>query len=60
MQSNTNAVQNQPVNFTNISVENRKADQITIADGRYVGHDGFIVPKNFDEFHERFPQYVRN
>ncbi len=28
--------------------------------GRYVGHDGFVVPKNFDEFHERFPQYVRN
>jgi hypothetical protein len=60
MQSNTAAAANQPVNFTNISVENRKADPFTIADGRYVGHDGFVVPKNFDEFHERFPQYVRN
>jgi hypothetical protein len=60
MQSNTNAVENQPVSFTNISVENRKADPFTIVDGRYVGHDGFVVPKNFDEFHERFPQYVRN
>jgi hypothetical protein len=60
MKSNTAAVANQPVNFTNISVENRKADPFTIADGRYVGHDGFVVPKNFDEFHERFPQYVRN
>jgi len=60
MQSNTAAVANQPVNFTNISVENRKSDPFTIADGRYVGHDGFVVPKNFDEFHERFPEYVRN
>jgi hypothetical protein len=60
MQSNTASVENQPFNFTNISVENRKADPFTIVDGRYVGHDRFIVPKNFDEFHERFPQYVRN
>ena len=48
------------VNFASISVENRKPDPFTIVDGRYVGHDGFVVPKNFDEFHERFPQYVRN
>ena len=60
MQSNTAAVENQPINFTNVSVENRKADPFTIVDGRYVGHDGFVVPKNFDEFHERFPQHVRN
>ncbi len=60
MQSNTAAVENQPVNFTNVSVENRKADPFMIVDGHYVGHDGFVVPKNFDEFHERFPQYVRN
>jgi hypothetical protein len=60
MQSNTAAVENQPINLTNISVENRKSDAFTIVDGRYVGHDGFVVPKNFDEFHERFPQYVRN
>jgi hypothetical protein len=60
MQSNTAAVENQPINSTNISVENRKSDPFTIVDGRYVGHDGFVVPKNFDEFHERFPQYVRN
>src|SRR5271156_6122887 len=43
-----------------LSVENRKPDPFTIVDERYVGHDGFVVPKNFDEFHERFPQYVRN
>jgi hypothetical protein len=60
MQSNTVPVENQPVNFVNFSVENRKADPFTVVDGRYVGHDGFVVPKNFDEFHERFPQYVRN
>jgi hypothetical protein len=60
MQSNTVPVENQPVNFTSFSVENRKTDPFTIVDGHYVGHDGFVVPKNFDEFHERFPQYVRN
>jgi hypothetical protein len=60
MQSNTAAVENQAVNFANFSVENRKPDPFTIVDGRYVGHDGFVVPKNFDEFHERFPQYVRH
>ena len=60
MQSNTTAVRNQPINFTNFSVENRKPDPFTVVNGRYVGHDGFVVPKNFDEFHERFPQYVRN
>jgi len=60
MHSNTTAVSNQPVNFTNFSVENRKPDPFTVVNGRYVGHDGFVVPKNFDEFHERFPQYVRN
>jgi hypothetical protein len=60
MQSNTTAVENQPINFANFSVENRKTDPFTIVDGRYIGHDGFVVPKNFDEFHERFPQYVRN
>ena len=60
MQSNTVPVENQPVNFVNFSIENRKADPFTVVDGHYVGHDGFVVPKNFDEFHERFPEYVRN
>jgi hypothetical protein len=60
MQSNTVQTENQPVDFVNFSVENRKADPFTIVDGRYVGHDEFVVPKNFDEFHERFPQYVRD
>jgi hypothetical protein len=62
MQSNTAAVENQPINFTNFSVENEPyhSDPFTIRDGRYIGHDGFVVPKDFDDFHERFPHYVRN
>jgi len=62
MESNTAAVANQPINFPHFSVENKayKADPFTIRDGRYVGHDGFVVPRNFEEFHERFPHYVRN
>jgi hypothetical protein len=60
MQSNTAAVGNEDVNFASFSVENRKSDLFTVVNGRYVGHDGFVVPKNFNEFHERFPEYVRN
>ncbi len=62
MQSNTTASENQPINFPNFPVENEpyKSDPFTIRDGRFIGHDGFVVPKDFDEFHERFPQYVRN
>jgi hypothetical protein len=62
MQSNTHAVENQPVNFSNFSVESKpyRPDPFTIRDGRYIGHDGFVIPKDFDEFHERFPEYVRN
>jgi len=59
MQSNTVEIDNQPINFASIPVENRMPDPFTVVDGRYVGHDGFVAPKNFDEFHERFPQYVR-
>lgn len=29
-------------------------------DGHYVGDDGWVVPKNFDEFYERYPKYVLN
>ncbi len=62
MQSNTAVSENQPINFSNIPVENEpyRSDPFTIRDGRFIGHDGFVVPKDFDEFHERFPQYVRN
>lgn len=62
MQSNTTVSKNQPINFANFPVENEpyKSDPFTIRDGRFIGHDGFVVPKDFDEFHERFPQYIRN
>jgi hypothetical protein len=62
MKSNTAAVANQPINLPNFSVENKayKADPFTIREGRYVGHDGFVVPRNFEEFYEQFPHYVRN
>jgi hypothetical protein len=29
-------------------------------DGHYVGDDGFVVPRNFGEFYERYPKYVLN
>jgi hypothetical protein len=60
MQSNTVEVDDQPINFASIPVENRTSDPFTVVDGRYVGHDGFNVPKDFDEFYERFPEYIRD
>ena len=60
MQSNTAEIKNQPVSFSSFSVENRTFDPITLVHGRYVGHDGFVVPRDFDEFYERFPKHVRN
>jgi hypothetical protein len=61
MQSNTVEVENQPINFPNFSVEKKtyKSDPFTIRDGRYVGSDGFVVPRDFEEFYQRFPDYVR-
>jgi hypothetical protein len=36
-------------------------DTFTIsADGHYIGDDGFVVPRNFDEFYEKYPKYVLN
>jgi hypothetical protein len=29
-------------------------------DGHYIGDDGFVVPRNFDEFYKRFPKYILN
>ncbi len=58
MQANTASGANRTVNFHNFSVENR--DSISVRNGRFVGDDGFVVPKDFAEFHERFPEYVRN
>ena len=58
MQVNTATGASRTVNFHNFSVEKR--DPFSVREGRFVGHDGFVVPKDFDEFHERFPNYVRN
>jgi len=60
MLSNTATIEDQLITLANFSVENPKAEPFTIRDGRCVGQDGFVVPKDFDEFHERFPHYVRN
>lgn len=60
MQSNTVVVENQTVNFPSIFLETRQTDPFRVVDKHYVGHDGFVVPKNFDEFHQRFPEYVGN
>ena len=58
MLSNTAEIRNQPVSF---SVEKKRceSDPFTIRDGRYVGSDGFVVPKDFPEFFKRFPDYVQ-
>jgi hypothetical protein len=60
MTSNTVEIEIHPVNFPSFSVEKRtyKPDPFTIKDGRSVGSDEFVVPKDFTEFHERFPDYV--
>jgi hypothetical protein len=35
-------------------------DPYTISDdGHIIGHDGFVVPKDFAEFYDRFPSHVR-
>lgn len=61
MQSNTAEIRNQPVSFSSFSVEKKgcESDPFTIRDGRYLGSDGFVVPNDFEEFHKRFPDYVR-
>ena len=61
MQSNTVGLENQPANFPNFSVEKKpyKPDSFRIRDGHYVGSDEFIVPRDFDEFYQSYPDYVR-
>jgi hypothetical protein len=59
MLSNTATAESKPVAFATFSVENRGDEPFAITDGRCVGHDGFVVPKDFDEFNLRYPHYVR-
>ena len=53
---NTAIATNQPTFPLNLSVEEKqyKTDPFTLIDGSYVGHDGFVIPKDFDEFHHGF------
>ncbi len=58
MQANTAGTHyRKPEKFTNKS--NHRGDPFTIAHGHYIGHDGFVVPRDCDEFLQRFPNYVR-
>lgn len=61
MQSNTAKIRNQLVSFSSSSVEKKRCESnpFTIRNGRYLGSDGFVVPNDFEEFHKRFPDYVR-
>lgn len=61
MQSNTPEIGNLPISFSSVSVEKKKceSEHFTIRDGRYLGIDGFVVPKDFPEFFKRFPDYVQ-
>ena len=36
-----------------------RCDPFEYVDGHYVVNDGFIVPKDFAEFYERFPNHIR-
>jgi hypothetical protein len=57
MRTNTSVAGKQPSNSSD-EMQTGKSDPFTIRDGRYVGSDGFVIPKNFGEFYDRFPQYV--
>lgn len=59
MQSNTAKVGNQPVALVDFLSDQPKAEPFTTRDGHFVGADGFVVPKNFDEFNVRYLQYIR-
>lgn len=44
-----------------LGTDDRSKGQFSLAeDGHYAGDDGFVVPRNFDEFYERYPKYVVN
>lgn len=34
-------------------------DPFLFMDGHYIGHVGFVVPQDFNEFYQRFPEYIR-
>ncbi len=59
---NTAIATNQPPASVIFSAEMKqyKSDPFTISEGRYVGHDGFVVPMDFNEFQQRFPHHIPN
>jgi len=59
---NTAIATNQPGASVNFPAEKKqyKSDPFMISEARYVGHDRFVVPKDFDEFHRRFPHHIPN
>lgn len=59
---NTTVATNQRTFPMDFSTEEKasKNDPFALIDGRYIGHDGFVVPKDFDEFHRRFPHHIPN
>jgi len=59
MLSNTEISTNEPKIQPEFHGRPYKEDPFTIADGHYIGDDGFVVPNNFSEFFERFPHYIR-
>lgn len=45
----------------NRGLSHRSKGKFTVTeDGHFVGEDGFVVPRDFDEFYERYPKYVLN
>ena len=50
----------QEVKATALGRPGGKCDLYTVSeDGHFIGQDGFVVPRSFEEFFERHPRYVR-
>lgn len=59
MSSNTVQIETQPLTFIDFRRLQQKPESFTVSDGRFIGADGFVVPKDFHEFNLRYPQHVR-
>jgi len=50
-----------PKEATLAAREGYRGDNFYISEGgQFIGDDGFVVPKNFSEFFERYPRYLEN
>lgn len=54
----TNTQEKQLLSRKSLPARDYHVDSFTFENGHFVGHDGFVVPRDFAEFFERFPQYV--